>query len=374
MKEFNDVFGKSVDKTVEGVEKALKEQKGVTDPCVVLVKDEDMNVFLYFNLDAAIKHSLAEGSNLEAASTIPDARSTVQSRILGTAKDDLFNKVQATSYCYDALPLIVMCLIDRYCRAPILDMPIPRERREEYINKKMPEFENRIEETRSLQSLRDLTKEIVKEYDIILYSLVKYIEAIPKLKKLPPKWITDEISGQAPAPAPASAPAPAPNPEVEVLKKQLKEKNDELKKKDEEIEKLKEEIEKMKHEVKPPSPSPNPNPSPSPTPKRHSIFRGPNVIGKEMTFKPDRFIFNYGGKKEERVVFKSNPSTYMFFCILNAQVEELHLDKTKPVTCIIEKAEHRCSTDQPDEIPFTKEYHMPKGEDYYLCTIKDPKQ
>jgi len=361
------VFGKTVDKTVEGVEKALKEQKGVSDPCVVLIENEDMNVFLYFNIVASIKHGLVEGS------TIPDPRDTIKTQVFDNMKDDLFNKVQATSYCYDALPLIVDSLMKKYCLkgAPdpsksIPDMPIADEEKKKYISSTMGVLEKAIDKIASMQSARALARELDKEYDIIVQCLAKYVKAIPELKKIP---YPGPVARPVPKPGGPEVPVPGPNPDVEKLKKQLAEKNaliEAVKKEMKEAgnisgtiddDKLVEELKKLLKKSK--------------TAPRSSFFNDPGVKGKEMTFKPEPFTFENG---EERVVFKNRPSTYKFFFILNAEVERLHLDTTKPVTCVIVDTEHHCSTDQPQETPFTREYNMPKGEDYYLCKIKDHRQ
>jgi len=366
MKEFGKEFTKPPEKTVEDVEKALKDEKGVSDPCVVLVEGEEEEdgtknfCFVYFNIDAPRAY-------VGGAAVPSSAPAAVRARIISRSKNSFFNKIQAISYCFDALPLMKDALMKKYClpastvgpspSAPIPDMPDAQDDKKNY-DEKVGNFYELVESIKDIKGVTEVSADLDKIIVLIHEYTAKYVNAIPELKKIP-----------YPGPQ-TTTPSPGPNPDVEKLKKQLADKEKIIKDMKDQMKdalKLKgdlsdddmvKELKKLLEKNKPRAP----------------FFDDPGVKGKEMTFKPEKFVYDYKGTKEDRVVFKYRPSTYRFFFIRNDVVKSLGLDPTKPVTCVIVDTEHHCSTDQPQEIPFTKEYNMTKGEDYFLCEIKDPKQ
>jgi len=100
----------------------------------------------------------------------------------------------------------------------------------------------------------------------------------------------------------------------------------------------------------------------------HPIFADPKIKDEVLVFDPQVHKNEDG---TTTVLYLKTEGTYGFFFIdkdeVKAMIEDGRLDPKKKAKCLVRDYETHCSTDEPDETARAEAYHMPKGEDYYIC-------
>lgn len=146
---------------------------------------------------------------------------------------------------------------------------------------------------------------------------------------------------------------------ISQLEKQLQEAADSKKKVDDENaslkasnESLEKEIEELKKKIsKPISTSP---------------VIEPTILNTVIEFDPKKFAKD--GKEE--ILFFKMMGYYKYYYIAKDCADELKLDKSKSVKLTIASFESHCHTDEEKESKIAQEYHVPKGEDFFICRGK----
>jgi len=305
-------------KSVDEMEEVLKGM-GLKDPCVVILKDEEAEstFYLYFDLK---KTSVDEAvPKADAGSTSTSQSMPMEDRI-EMYEQALFGRIKNIERFFDVLPSLEETLTRK---GVVVDAELYKPDRKPFETMK-DDYNADTHKTDSLDNLKAWEGKINKFVEFVRKIIIVIVGAE---KEYPP-----------PIPDPHPLPPCNHGPIIEKL-------NSEVQKLTEENKKLKEEIERLKSQVEP-----------------RPVFLDPGIKGKTLEFEP---VAVGSG-----VVFRHKEGAYKYYFIKNELATELHLDTSKPVKFTIDDFEHRCSTDEPAERIVTKQYGMPKGEDYYLCTGK----
>jgi len=331
VKSFDDYFeDDEIEQTVEAVGEALTE-KSVKDPCVMELREGSNVYFLFFDIGKKSDSSKLPSfsSQISFSSSMKDEESRIR-----LAANYLKAKVQGIELSFKAISTKLMEALATKSKSADEHFFNVREFQDKFVALK--------ENSKQAKTMKDIGDwdRIFNEQILAIRKILDTIMENMKQGKVESK----PKPAAAAAAAPAAAPSSDQSEEIRRLKKELQDAHEEIKR-------LRSQLQSYK-----------PRP----------IFSDPGIKGKTLEFTPMKF--------SDDIIFRKKEGCFRYFFIRKDLVARLiaekKLDPERPAKCLVEAFEHQCSTIDPEDTRIAQEYHMPKGEDYYLCTgqvTQDPK-